>query len=46
MKMGVGIATLTPVFMESQNIRGEIELQGHFFQLLNFQVEETEAQTS
>lgn len=33
------------VFKESQNIRAEIELKGHFFQPLNFKVEETESQT-
>lgn len=39
------IATILHMFIESRNIKAEIELKALFFQPSNFEVEETEAQT-
>lgn len=45
MKVDVEIASTMHVIVESQTIKAEVVLKAHFFQPLNFEVEETEAQT-
>lgn len=45
MKIDVEIATIMHVIAEWQMIKAEVVLKAHSFQPLNFEVEETEAQT-